>query len=235
MDKEKLVRKVKKLYALGESPNQAEAEAAIQKAHELVTIYNIDQNDLKKKNKMIKKEIYVGKTIPFWLKCLANYIANHFYCYSFRYARYEEKIQSNYRRRNWYLVFVGTISNIEIAIYTYNFLVSTGKRLSIINMEKFTGNKRREKNSYLIGFSEGIRSVLNAQKEHEQKKGLIYVNLAELYVKNNIKLRKSKIPSTIDPKSDSLLAGYKDGKGIKINPGIEQEKVTTTSKCLGVC
>lgn len=180
-EKEKIVSKIHKLFSLGESNHKAEAELAVQKAHELMIKYNVESLNLLESQKLFVSRPVgnINAKIPTYIKSLAsvvcdNYFVKHIY------------IPYNGMR---YIEMYGEPHNVDIAEYVFHFLIIEGERQweefkksdEYINRHssgqytyKFdyeTGEDiKRKKSTYskmafLEGFVSGFSKTLSQQQE----------------------------------------------------------------------
>lgn len=156
---EKIVDKIKNLLDLANNnPNENEAIAAALKAQELMAKYNIelDQLDTKKENREIVEMIYrnTGKhEMKKWKYGLASVIANNFRCKHYFLGRSD-------------VVFYGYKEDAKIALQVFTYLYEIGNKFAVrkYNEVKKSGlSTQGVMNTYLIGFRDGVKSVLEKQ------------------------------------------------------------------------
>jgi len=121
-DKEAIILKIKKLFALArKNPNPHESEAAAAKAQELLLHYNLSESELdafRSKAEKITRQYYTGHQSPNglqevrWKIQLADAVARNNLCKVIHHP-YQKKI-------SW----IGTEPNIEISKYLYEMLVN---------------------------------------------------------------------------------------------------------------
>lgn len=76
-------KKIRKLLALSESPNEFEAQAALLKARQLMAEYKLTEAELhegNKKIKTIKTSISCTKQTNFWIFTLSTVISENYCC-----------------------------------------------------------------------------------------------------------------------------------------------------------
>ena len=118
---EKIVSKIKKLMALGESNHKKEAELAITKAHELMVKYNISFKEIPKEDR-----IFLGrpvgdimKKVPSYLTILTNLISEYYFVNAIFMLN----------RRGRYVELFGEPHNLDVAEYVYHFLPPLARRV----------------------------------------------------------------------------------------------------------
>lgn len=156
---EKIMNKIKNLLDLANNnPNENEAIAAALKAQELMAKYNIelDQLDDKVETREITEEVYrnTGKhEMKKWKYSLAGIIATNFRCKNYFMGRSD-------------VVFYGYKEDARIALQVFTYLYETGNKLAVrkYNEYKKAGlDTKGVMNTYLIGFRDGVKSVLEKQ------------------------------------------------------------------------
>jgi hypothetical protein len=125
-----ILSKVKKLLNLGNSPNEAEAQSAIEKAHSLLKEYNLSISDIKKDSVYdIKEEIISeSKSESVWKKYIMIGVAKANYC-----MHLITKSRSGVKNQ-----FIGKEHNVVVAIEMTNYLIATVERLA----KKYDGSVR---------------------------------------------------------------------------------------------
>ncbi|HWR12472.1 MAG TPA: DUF2786 domain-containing protein [Rectinemataceae bacterium] len=117
-----MIAKIKKLLALGKSPNANEAATAILKAQELMERYGVDINTVET-SEIVEEELnrHVGKKPSAYEAYLMSSIARAFGC------RLIHRIE--YEGAKW--VFIGTSSRSEVAAF-----------ISTVLLRKLSGSRR---------------------------------------------------------------------------------------------
>lgn len=156
---EKILEKIRNLLDLANNnPNENEAIAAALKAQELMAKYDVEleQLDDKKENREIVEEIYrqSGKhEMKKWKWGLAGIIAKNFRC-------------KYYALNKADIVFYGYKEDAKIALSVFTYLYETGNKLALryYNQVKKSGEDTKGvMNTYLLGFRDGVKSVLEKQ------------------------------------------------------------------------
>lgn len=158
--REKMLKKIENLLALaGNNPSENEAIAAALKAQELMAKYNIELADLEGQpaKQAITEERYTPKAnchyVRKWRYGLSAIIARNFCCRTYSINRDT-------------VVFYGYEKDAKIAAEVFRFLFETGNRLANRYYLKCKKEGRATKgvlNTYLVGFCDGIREVLDKQ------------------------------------------------------------------------
>jgi hypothetical protein len=205
---EKIKSKIKKLLALSESPNQAEAELALEKAGELMIQHNINLSDIdKKESEVVKKTLNYPNARAKWKWMLFGYIARFYGC---------ESLVS--RDKKTYII-VGRNVNIEIVLSMFDYIVDSFN----------SAWKRRpyhmHKNSFYIGMTKGIfRKIGNIKRERSGSNCENYAIVAVSTEKENSEYLKKELgnPGEVKTKKstvcgDSMDAGHAAAKNISLS------------------
>ena len=169
--------KIAKLLALaGNNPNEAEAKAAILKAHELMAEYKLRPEDCEivRKEKVIKSEVGVtcSARLYAWGCNLSAIIAEHYCCIAYRnHAKYRQEQR---------IGFIGLESDFEICSrifrYAFDCVKSTSDEIFNTDKDIYPGDVRRKAaEAYGWGFCAGLSQALKAQNEKHQEWGLVMV------------------------------------------------------------
>ena len=155
--REKILKKIENLLALaGNNPSENEAIAAALKAQELMAKYNIELADIEgeKPKNNITEETYTPKAnchyVRKWRYKLAQIIAKNFCCKTYCINRDT-------------VVFYGYEKDAKIAVEVFKFLFETGNNRYYLKCKKEGKNTKGVLNTYLVGFCDGIKEVLDKQ------------------------------------------------------------------------
>lgn len=164
-EKEKIIEKLKKLFALGTSPNHHEAEAALAKAAAIMTEHNISTADvdLSEQGGITEERMPAkGQEKTTWAFALADACGMLYGCQTLR-MRCAAQTQ---------LRWVGTPLDVAAARMTFSHLMGSwrsivkvdfGNRNEIaLTMEKF---KRSHLRGFYIAIARRVLSLVAKQKE----------------------------------------------------------------------
>lgn len=154
---EKIIEKIKKLLAMTEENGASENEAMVAalKAQKLMAEYNITVADIDDKDdsdEIVQNAIDID-TRNKWKYRLANIIATNFCCKTFCYGTKK-------------IVFYGYKKHADVAAEVFKFLYKTGCKLAnnyYYKCMKEGRNTKGVKNTFIIGFCDGINDVLGKQ------------------------------------------------------------------------
>ena len=221
MDK-KLVEKVKKLLRLSSSPNENEARLALQKAQALMLEHNIDAGDLKEtaiQSEPIAQDF--GRRPTFYLPIATVLEA----CFG---------VIISWHNRDGEIKMHGREVNIEIGKYVYDYLAHL---LPFLAKQKGI----RDRKVYYYGVAQGIISQLNDAKDNSKADSIFDVvsERGLTVTKETLVIRDYLISKLGFAKTShrystggSYEQGIRDGKKVRINPGVNSGSGET--KKLGV-
>jgi hypothetical protein len=231
-DAQKMLRKVEKLMALGQSSNEAEAQAASRKANYLLNKYNLQRINTGDDNPDIKylTICHKKKRIESIQRALLSILKNYYYVNCMTSNIYHVQDDIVYKS----IVLVGRKEALTVAEYVYHFLLDTGRTLWQ-NFKKQHNAKRGEKLSFDMGFIAGIDHNHKMMFENSEIKintdtSLPVKTVKALMVQNQ---RENQIEiSRLFPRlrtirygrhqasSGAFKEGFKNGKNTHINKGM---------------
>ncbi len=219
---DRVLLKIKKLFALAESPNAHEAEAAMVKAHQLIARHNIDLLTLKKDRRFAS--CLVGLAALRHTRdhyALANLIQDFYFVHGIWVPVYVLAKGKMGR----VLELNGTAENVELASYVHDYItnyIDTQWRI-------FSGgNGLRRKVDFALGVLDGFRRKL-APPEKEEPDGInerAVVPLDDPQLGRYLKDRYPHIRSFrrqgagVDP--GAMAAGIAAGDSLVIARGIRE-------------
>ncbi len=158
--RDKIMSRVKKLLALAESSNTHEAEAAMMKAHELISKYNIDLIRANERREFMS--IFLGKpALRHWREDyhLASLIQDFYFVQGIWVPAYVLDKEKMGR----VLELSGTVRNLKIAEYVFEFV---RRYIDSRWLEYKRGKKlnRYRKTDFAVGVIQGFRDKLETQR-----------------------------------------------------------------------
>ena len=171
-EQDRMLRRVQKLLALAESPNENEARAATEAARRLMLRYNLDT---------LPSEYSVR-----WLglpearrhehiRWLAAILAEHFFVQ----VIWAHAFDVHEAREGKQLEITGTPANLEMAAYVYDFLLKTGERLWRAHRRAHRVGDR-DRLTFLAGVMRGFKETLEAGTRASKAEGLVWVGDPQL-------------------------------------------------------
>lgn len=222
---DRIMLRVKKLLALAESPNRHEAESAMAKAHDLIARYNLNLTG--KGNKRDFISLFVGRP------CLRHFAEDYFLAHLLQDFYFVQGIWvSSYvlekRKMGRVLEISGTIPNVKLASYTYDFVrhfIQSRWR----EYDQGKGLNRFRLTDFAVGIIQGFRSKLESQQEEKDPAGgsLALIKRRDPLLKKYLDYRYPRTTmvkagrSRSDPKVRK--DGQRLGKNLVISQGIMEE------------
>ncbi len=213
---DRTLRVVKKLLSLADSPNEHEAQVAVQKAHRLLVKYNIDLVNLDAERRFESRILGEVKgrhtSAEIWLSA----ILNRFF---FVEAIWSQSYDAVRDRQGTRLQIFGTPQNLDMAEYVHAYLIGLMPRLweSYREMEGIRGNRERQR--YYTGVLEGFHSKLTEQERRlEREHALVWTGDAALkhyyrYINPNVHTRYGGGGR----RNDVYDAGVEEGRNVDIH------------------
>jgi len=235
-ERERMTSLVYKLLALGESNHQAEAEAAVAKAHEIMAKYNIKLQETGQERFYNRRP--VGKRypkVPTYISTLCGLMSKY---YSINHIRCGARYQGGQ-----YYEFFGQPHNLDIAEYIFYFLLDEGERQweafkltdeykngKIVEMRDGetmrTRRNQYSKVAFLDGFYRGYGSTLKKSEAHVRMAmgdNILPILANDRMLRDEFKKafpRTCSIASAGYSNSGGYGTGYKKGAVVTINPGV---------------
>jgi predicted SprT family Zn-dependent metalloprotease len=231
-DARKMLRKVEKLMALGQSNNQAEAQAASRKANYLLNKYNLQRINTGDDDPNIKylTICHKKKRIESIQKALLSVLRDYYYVNCVTSRTYHAENDTVYKS----IVLIGREEALIVAEYVYHFLLDTGQALWQDFRKKHSAQKG-EKVSFDMGFTAGIRDnheLMFGDSEIKINGDLsLPVKMAKTLMAQNHEANR-KEESRLFPRlkqgkygrhhasSGAFKEGFKNGKSTQINKGV---------------
>lgn len=211
---EKVLEKVKKLLALSQSPSEAEASSALEKAHALLAEHNLSIADIKEDVEIEEDVLIDGVRLPNWKKLLAISVTRANYCDVILRSKIEFNGVSleNHKKLN----IVGKAHNSIVARAMVEYLFATIERLA----KKVKGKSAKE--SYKLGVAHNLAKRLKAITDAEKApnsglSGLVVYESGKVkdYL-DGIGGKTSKVKSSVS-NSNAYRAGFADGANVSLN------------------
>jgi len=222
----KLLEKIKKLLSLATSDNENEAKLAAEKANELLLRHNLSRQHIDQiSTESYEKGVLDEKRRQSVEEKFIRMILCKFFFVQIITTR---KFSVERDARISVVEILGETTNVQIATYTYSFLLRKFREL----WESFktsTGAETATKQSYYWGLYLGLSAQLESQKQkivHENidsnSNALVVVNAAlDNFVNAQYaKLRRTSVSVGGRHDGNAISAGKTDGGKIRINRGI---------------
>lgn len=222
---DKIIERLKKLLALaGNNPSQAEAEAALSKAQAVAIEHGIDlamlgESQAENETEIIRDEMEFGQRLPTVNSYVCNVLIGFFNV---------KIILSGGRNNGRKLIFVGKRDDIQTAKYIYTWLAETMVRCWHSYYKNSSGIALSHKQSYLLGFYNGLSNKLQVNKRSVEADRLKTNDDKNKYAVAVVNLQK-KIQDFIDNEFDNLRKGAK--KKIEMNADSYSRGITDGANC----
>ena len=214
---ERLLRVIKKVLSLAGSPNEHEAQAAVEKARRLLLDYNVDVVALDRERGFGSRCLgpIKGRRSS-WELWLAM-ILNEFFFVEVLWTRSYDTLRD---RDGTILTVYGTATNLEMAEYVYDYLSQLLTRLwpQYVQRARIRGNRERQR--YFAGVLQGFHGKL-AEQETRSRSGereLVWMGdsrLAEYYRYHNPRVVTRTTGGVVA--SDAYRDGVEEGRRVTIH------------------
>jgi len=232
--REKVIEKVKKLFALSKSSNEHEAALAASKAMELLAEHNLSISDVEIKAKESADVLTIpcAKTMALWNLQILNAVKRAFNCEAFTYGRAGK------------VTFVGIGQDVEVASYTYIYLFTTVTRIAdeyaakisqkdrednLLDLRKQA--RRDQKFSFQMGCAAAIKEKLVATKAAMPTECFALIPVKDALIAKTIKEQFNVKSESVSTTRRQSSAGYADGLAagakITVNPGVTSSGIAT--------
>lgn len=246
-DAQKMLKKVEKLMALGQSSNEAEAQAASRKANYLLNKYNLQKINTRDNNPDIKylTICHKKKRIESIQRAILSVLKNYYYVSCLTSNTYNAQDDAVYKS----IVLVGPKEALKVAEYVYHFLLCTGQGLWQ-NFKKENCAKRKDKLSFDMGFIAGIehnhKIMFETSEIKINKNTSLPVKTVKALMAKNQKGNQIEV-SRLFPKlrkvrygkhqaaSGAFKQGFQDGKNTHINKGMTRKEKGTCALLVKRC
>lgn len=161
MEKDKIIEKVKKCLALGESGNPFEAEQALKRAHEMCAKYGIDiaSEEINVETEFVQKSFIANRKRKHPAFDFVSMIVQKYFSCNIVYDYSGEQLS---------LIFIGNKKQVEIARHVYIFLFREfTNRWSAYKQLK---NNKGTQVSYYRGLYEGVKKTLESNEAEYNKR-----------------------------------------------------------------
>jgi hypothetical protein len=159
---EKVLRVLKKVISLADSPNEHEAQVAVQKARHLLVKYNIDLVELDERRRFDTRCLGQVKgrraSYEIWLASILN-------AFFFVEVIWAQSYDARRDRMGTVLQIFGTPANLEMAEYVYSYLLNLLDQLWEEYKVANGVRANRERQRYFVGVLEGFHRKLQAQEK----------------------------------------------------------------------
>ncbi len=194
-DEPRILRKIRKLLALAQSPNEHEARLAAAKAQRLMLENNLATAAAATPQRYAARQVGPVKgRFQAHEKILAGLLTRHFFVEGL----WMQGFDARRGMKGRYLEISGTPENLELAAWVYDFLIETAERLwrTHKRTQGIRGNGERRR--YLAGVVSGFSEQLEGQARRNRIEGLVWVGdpgLQGFFQRRHPRVRMARGPS----------------------------------------
>jgi hypothetical protein len=216
----RVLERIAKLLALAESPNLNEAQAAMTAARRLMLKYNVERASAPGAGRYTFRHFGVptGRRSQAE-RVLAIILGEYFFVE----VIWVPVWRAREGKRGNVLEVCGSLENLEIAGYVYDFLTQTAERLWRDHKKREGITRVTERQCYLYGVMSGFRDKLEKETALAKKEGLVWVGDADLsryYRARHPYTRTTHVSSSAD--AGAYQAGHAAGQKIVLHRGVKQ-------------
>ena len=219
-EKNNILQRVRKLLALGQSPNENEAAEALSKASELMEQYNLSQTDVNLAQ-VGQSDVATGKyrRPPSYAQGLAEMVSDIFGVDFYFRAQ---------RRRYWrfYFCFVGVRPNEEIASYAFEVLHKRlrGDRKRFMDAFKTSPKRKSELgDAYAVGWVAAVEkkvAKLVPKKDVPEVVGEYLQRMRDEGSLSGVTESRETVKRNNGAIAAAMSEGYEDGTQVDIRHGM---------------
>ena len=160
---ERVLRVLKKVLSLAGSPNEHEAQAAVNKARRLLLQYNLDVVELDRERGFACRSLGPVKARHASHEMWLPMILHEFF---FVEVLWSPTYQALGDREGTVLQIYGTPANLDMAEYVYAFLGGLLQQLWAAYKERQGLRGEGQRQSYYVGVLQGVHGALRDQEQH---------------------------------------------------------------------
>lgn len=220
MENKGIVTKINKLLSLATSDNAQEAESAYKKAMDLMIKYNIknlnEPKNFENSERSMTMETQEAKFVnQIMLKCFFVSIVK-----SRRYVEQSQSLVTVYK-------FFGEYTNLQIALYAFDFLSMEFKRLWKV-YRKENNVSRKDRQVFFYGLQMGFVSQYKEREDFAKQKYGLQIIHDKSEINNFIRDFFGRDigncrPTVSNRKSNALMDAIALGQEISINKGLTEK------------
>ncbi len=214
----KILERIAKLLALAESPNEHEAQSAMNAARRLMLTHNLFVRSTGQSPAYSFRHLGVPTgRIELHNSLLANILQKYFFVQVI-WVTVWRPLEN---RRGSVLEVCGTHDNLEMATYVHSFLSHTSEALWTLHKRAKGIRGDRDRRHFLAGVMTGFGERLDAERKADTGRGIVWVGDPAL--KNYLRRRYPRIQSQgigYGSHSEARAEGHAAGRTIVLHQGI---------------
>ncbi|MBX3184237.1 MAG: DUF2786 domain-containing protein [Polyangiaceae bacterium] len=217
---ERTLERIAKLLALAESPNEHEAQAAMNQARRLMLKYNL--TEIAQETRATHHARHLGKPtgrVSEAERVLSALLSAHFFVD----AIWVSVWRPQEGKPGSVLEVMGTVANLEIAAYVYDFLLHTGEQLWKAHRRAHQIRGDRDRRAFVAGVMYGFQAKLEAEQRRAATEGLVWVGdpaLQGFAKRRHPRVRFTRHVTT--QHREAHQAGHRAGQRIVLHQGVTQ-------------
>nr|WP_321466782.1 DUF2786 domain-containing protein [uncultured Desulfobulbus sp.] len=211
----KILDKIKKLLALGQSTNPHEAANAVSKAQQLMQEYQLTMQDVELTSigEVATKMTNTSRKQPRWHVGLIHVVCSAFGV---------EPFVQYYLGAEPICKFIGRHEKIEVAVYFYVVLsrrIKQARRqyISTLSRRMKAANRTARADLFCEGWVHGVARNITKPAQSEKEAGLIKEYIRQRYP---FVIEAKSRATNLKNKEDSLYKGYAAGMEVEVNTGV---------------
>ena len=218
----KAVERIRKLLALANSPNEHEAQAALAKAHRMMTQHEVAWSQRKRTSRFNFRQIgpRKGRFDP-WEKGLAGLLGQHFFVHPIWVPVYDVYRAKTVR----VLEIIGRPEALEVAEYAHEFLTQTAERLWKEHRKEKALGSNKHRRTFLLGVMMGFAQRLELEQKQCTEVGLVPIRDAELdlWFRQRHRWIRTRRGGAV-PRNSALQAGKAVGRSIQLREALVRRR-----------
>lgn len=170
--RDKVLGRVQRLLALASSDNIHEAQSAMKAAQRLMLRHNIEAVETNSQLAIRFEQVgLIRQRHPAHIKMLSGILGAHFFVRCIWVFAWDV----SKAKKGRVLELCGTESNLQIAAYVHDFVLSSAERMWQEHKRSQGWSSNSERRRYLCGVMMGFSESLETQAQEHQEAGLIWV------------------------------------------------------------
>lgn len=175
--RERVLRRIQRLLALADSPEEHEAQAAMNAAQRLMLKHNLSTAEAGSQQSYHVSWLgNPSQRLQAYQRILAGILSEHFFVQCVWVWSYDARRGS----RGRVLEVTGTASNLELATWVHDYVLGTAEGLWREHRRSRGIESNKDRRRYLSGVMVGFHETLQGQQERHREEGLVWVGDADL-------------------------------------------------------
>jgi hypothetical protein len=217
-EEERALERISRLLALAESPNEHEAQAAMNAAQKLMLRHNLAAIGRPSTYRFRHLGAPTGRVqeAERWLASILN---EHFFVETIWISSFRPEDG----KRGSLLEICGTQANLDMASYVYDFLRETAHRLWVAHQQRTGTRANKDRQKFVAGVMLGFLEKLREQARQHQREGLVWVKDGNLegYLRQRYPRVRTVRYSSGDP-SEAYEHGKEAGRSIVLHRPVSE-------------